>query len=79
MSFGIGVDFSASNAYQGERTFDGQNLHTIEDELENPYQRVSSFDNHALIVPKKHSLLFNEITPSDSKLLNPFILLSIYA
>ena len=39
-----GVDFSASNVYQGERTFDGRNLHAIEDEQENPYQRVSSLD-----------------------------------
>jgi len=36
----FGVDFTASNRYQGEKTFGGKCLHHIQQGLDNPYQQV---------------------------------------
>ena len=53
----IGVDFSASNEWQGRQSFDGKSLHYTSKKQNNPYQKVISiisnilepFDNDNLI------------------------------
>ncbi|KAK3776344.1 hypothetical protein RRG08_002997 [Elysia crispata] len=45
----VGVDFSASNEWQGRKTFSGQNLHKIvPGKLLNPYQKVISIIGRTL-------------------------------
>ncbi|XP_070389502.1 uncharacterized protein [Dermacentor albipictus] len=36
----VGIDFSASNEWQGRRTFRGESLHTLKPGTQNPYQRA---------------------------------------
>jgi hypothetical protein len=36
----IGVDFTGSNENSGKKTFGGKSLHTIDDQILNPYQEV---------------------------------------
>ncbi|CAF1624939.1 unnamed protein product [Adineta ricciae] len=53
----FGVDFSASNEWQGLKTFNGQSLHTTQPKNINPYQKAIS----------QLGLIFEEIFPSKIK------------
>lgn len=46
----VGVDFSASNEWQGRKTFSGQNLHAVasKGKVMNPYQKVISIIGRTL-------------------------------
>ena len=37
----VGVDFTASNAWQGQQSFSGKSLHNLERNVVNPYQHVN--------------------------------------
>ena len=67
----IGVDFTASNEWQGRNSFDRKSLHTISKTKRNPYQRVittiastlSDFDEDNLIP----AYGFGDVTTKDEK------------
>lgn len=47
--FFIGIDYTASNKYQGENSFGGKSLHSVNDSsVENPYQQVIRIMGHSL-------------------------------
>ena len=46
----IGIDYTRSNFYQGEKTFDCKSLHHIDANILNPYQKVGAPPTHLLIL-----------------------------
>lgn len=38
----FGIDLSASNEWQGRKTFQGQSLHKTQNKVYNPYQKVTN-------------------------------------
>ncbi|KAL1233010.1 Copine family protein [Trichinella spiralis] len=72
----FGIDYTRSNAHQGERTFHGRSLHAIQPGILNPYQQVirvlgetmACFDQNGIIP----AFGFGDAKTSDEEVLTAY-------
>ncbi|KRY30750.1 Copine family protein 2 [Trichinella spiralis] len=57
----FGIDYTASNKYQGENSFDHKSLHTIDSVIQNPYQQVLSLS--CLIIIQVITIMGKTLAP----------------
>eukprot|EP01120_Amphizonella_sp_Union-15-10_P001974 TRINITY_DN12115_c0_g1_i1.p1 TRINITY_DN12115_c0_g1~~TRINITY_DN12115_c0_g1_i1.p1 ORF type:complete len:280 (-),score=57.12 TRINITY_DN12115_c0_g1_i1:14-853(-) len=67
----VGIDYTKSNQWTGKNTFGGKSLHTIDPNVQNPYQMVLRILGKTLEVFDDDKLIpvfgFGDITTSDKK------------
>uniref|UniRef100_A0A1I7TYZ7 VWFA domain-containing protein n=1 Tax=Caenorhabditis tropicalis TaxID=1561998 RepID=A0A1I7TYZ7_9PELO len=70
----FGIDYTASNKYQGEESFGGRSLHTIHPHVKNPYQQVITILGRTLAPFAGHEKLgvygFGDATTGDWSVFN---------